>query len=119
VSKAIAANADRRANEARTSAPAHQPFRVPWWTYPIAAAAIVLVAVIMTTPDRPHNMPADPNHNTEVAISNETPETPIDTVAIIPDPTPDDSLGQLEKAALSINVPTTELDLFGGFEPEK
>jgi hypothetical protein len=119
VSKAIAADAERRASGVHASAPARQAFRVPWWTYPIAAAAIVLVAVIMTTPDRPHNMPADSGHNTEVVISNETPEPSIDTVAIIPEPTPDDSLGQLEKAALSINVPTSELDLFGGFEPEK
>jgi hypothetical protein len=123
VSRAVTENAQRRAAAADAAAsnrPAHQPFRVPWWTYPIAAAAIVLVAVIMTTPERPpHSIGGTDVPQFVQSNENPAPETNADAVAIIPAANTEDRLGQIEKELLSINSPSNELELFGGLEGDR
>jgi hypothetical protein len=128
VSRAIVERAARPAAAPAPTAPVDRRFRVPWWTYPIAAAAIVLVAVIMTSGNRPMRLgPTQPDFggvgNPQVAVlpPNLAPApTPTDAVVetstevfIIPATSTDDSLARLERELLSVRTPSAELDIFG------
>jgi hypothetical protein len=118
VSRAIVERAARPVAVPTSAAPAQRSFRIPWWTYPIAAAAIVLVAVIMTSGNRPMRLGPTQQDlgggNPQIVLVDPTIDTPVTEVAIIPATSTDDSLARLERELLSVRTPSAELDLFGG-----
>ncbi len=99
----------------RTPAPAAQPARsrtrIPVWAYPVAAAALLVVGIMVFNHKQPVSTTPGDSVNHQIAIS--LPAPPDGPVAIIPAATSDDSLARLEKEVLSLGSNNgNDLDLF-------
>lgn len=97
----------------RTPAPAAEQARsrtrIPVWAYPLAAAAMLVVGIMVFNKKQPVG-PINGGDPTQVVIA--LPAPPDGPVAIIPAATSDDSLTRLEKEVLSLGNNANDLDLF-------
>jgi len=83
--------------------------RIPVWAYPVAAAAILVIGImVFSGKHQPVQVATGDGQDTHTI---DVPEGP---APIIPAVASDDSLSRLEKEFLSIRSSASEIDLFGG-----
>jgi hypothetical protein len=75
-------------------------FRIPWWVYPVAAAAMLVVGILLMSDSQPVSLPADNRDGPELVENTENfdttnPSTTTVTAQIFPD--------DLETELISLN----------------
>lgn len=86
--------------------PKRSRMRIAFWAYPIAAAALLVVGIIILRPTHPAAVP----HNDAGPV--------VVVMDVLPRPNPDDSLSQGEKEARELaSLQATRSSNFGGADP--
>jgi anti-sigma factor RsiW len=104
-----------KAEGLRTPAPSAPPSRsrsrIPVWAYPVAAAAVLVIGMMIFSGKHPAGTKSGTETVNEqiVLVPPAPPEGP---VAIIPAATTDDALTRLEKEVFSVGSKGNDLDLF-------
>lgn len=96
VSRAMAA-AREGGIAAQSAAPEVRPsrLRIAWWVYPIAAAALLVVGIMLMSDNRPVTLPPTNDTNPDVLVEATEPATSEATAQIFPD--------ELETELISLN----------------
>jgi anti-sigma factor RsiW len=104
------AKAESRRAPAPVLQPARSRARIPVWAYPVAAAAMLVIGIMVFNHKQP---PGTTPGGEGVPVAIVIPAPPDGPVAIIPAATSDDSLARLEKEVLSLGSNNgNDLDLF-------
>lgn len=74
-------------------------FRIPWWVYPVAAAALLVVGILLMSDNRPVSLPADHHDGPELVENTENFDTTNPSATVTAQIFPDD----LETELISLN----------------